>query len=204
MAGSIIRSTLGRGKRIAFVAPYLTLIDQTVAAFERQGINAVGVVQAYHHMTDGSQPVQVCSLQTLARRNLPQADLVIVDECHRRSAFLDKWLGLPEWKCVPFIGLSATPWSRGLGKRFDDLIIGSTIAELIEAGYLCPFEVFAPSHPDLTGVTTVAGDYHEGQLSEAMSKPVLVADVVSTWQRLGEDRPDAGVLRRPGPCSPRC
>ncbi len=35
----------------------------------------------------------------------------------------------------------------------------------------------------------VAGDYHEGELSQAMSQPVLVADTVSTWLRLGEDRP---------------
>lgn len=63
------------------------------------------------------------------------------------------------------------------------------LAELIENGFLAPFRVFAPAHPDLSGVTVVAGDYHEGQLSEAMSQPVLVADTVSTWLRLGEDRP---------------
>ena len=178
IAGAVVQSALGKGRRVAFVVPYLGLIDQTVAAFERQGIGAVGVIQAFHPGTDGSQPVQVCSIQTLARRKLPEADLIIVDEAHRQYKFLTDWMRMPEWLTVPFIGLSATPWSRGLGKQFDDLIIGSTMAELIEQGHLCKFEVFAPAHPDLSNVRTVAGDYHEGDLSEAMSKPTLVADVV--------------------------
>lgn len=96
---------------------------------------------------------------------------------------------MPEWQKVPFVGLSATPWTKGLGKFYDDLIVAATTAELIAKGFLAPYRVFAPAHPDLSGVKTVAGDYHEGQLSEAMSKPVLIADTVSTWLRLGEDRP---------------
>ena len=85
--------------------------------------------------------------------------------------------------------MSATPWTKGLGKHYDDLIVAATTSELIDKGFLSPFRVFAPAHPDLSGVKIVAGDYHEGQLSEAMSQPVLVADTVSTWLRLGEDRP---------------
>jgi superfamily II DNA or RNA helicase len=60
---------------------------------------------------------------------------------------------------------------------------------LIDQGYLSKFRAFAPSHPDLSGVKTVAGDYHQEQLSGAMSKPELVADVVETWIRQGEGRP---------------
>ena len=29
----------------------------------------------------------------------------------------------PEWANVPFVGLSATPWTKGLGKHYDDLIV---------------------------------------------------------------------------------
>ena len=60
---------------------------------------------------------------------------------------------------------------------------------LIENGSLSPFKVFAPSSPDLKGVRTVAGDYHEGDLSAAMDKAPLIADVVHTWLTLAEDRP---------------
>jgi superfamily II DNA or RNA helicase len=76
-----------------------------------------------------------------------------------------------------------------LARYYDDLIIASTTAELIEAGHLSPFRIFAPSHPDLSGVRTVAGDFHEGDLSRAMDRPQLVADIVQTWLERGEDRP---------------
>jgi superfamily II DNA or RNA helicase len=88
-----------------------------------------------------------------------------------------------------FVGLSATPWTKGLGKHYDDLIIASTTKELIDGGFLSPFRTFAPSHPDLDGVRTVAGDYHEGDLGEAMNKAPLVADIVTTWLERGEGRP---------------
>ncbi len=135
--------------------------------------------------------MQVASEQTLARRKIiPQADLVMIDEAHRWFDFYERWMNLPEWQKVPFIGLSATPWTKGLGKHFDDLIIAATTQELIDKGFLSPFRVFAPPvKPDLSKIRTIAGDWHEGQLSAEMQKPHLMADVVQTWLEKGEDRP---------------
>ena len=90
---------------------------------------------------------------------------------------------------LAFIGLSATPWAKGLGNHYETLVIASTTQRLIREGYLSPYKVFAPSHPDLTGVRTLAGDYREDDLAVAMDKPKLTADVVSTWIKLGENRP---------------
>ncbi|MGB3391157.1 MAG: DEAD/DEAH box helicase, partial [Pseudaminobacter sp.] len=186
-AAAIIKRALAKGKHVVFVVPALELIEQTIKAFRREGILEIGVIQANHPETDPTRPVQVASAQTLARRAFPKADLVIVDEAHRVQRRVFEWMRLcPK---LPFIGLSATPWTKGLGKHYDDLIIGATTQQLIREGYLSPFRVFAPSHPDLTGVRTVAGDYAEDELAEAMDKPKLTADVVSTWLKLGENRP---------------
>ncbi len=188
-ATKIIEMALAKGKRVAFVVPFLSLIGQTVRVLRAQGIDAVGVMQGIHELTDATQPVQVCSIQTLSRRALPKVDLVIVDEAHVMYQFLRTWMAMPEWSRVPFVGLSATPWAKGLGKHYDDLIVMATAAELIEAKRLSPYRVFAPSHPDLSKVRTTAGDYNEGDLSEVMSQPTLVGDVVSTWLRQAEERP---------------
>ena len=126
-------------------------------------------------MTDWSRPVQVASVQTLQRRPIPEADVVIIDECHRWFDFYPKWMMDPAWQSRKFIGLSATPWTRGLGRYFDDLIIAATTGDLIAGGYLSPFRVFAPSHPNLTGVRTVAGDYHEGDLSGVMNDSIFLS-----------------------------
>jgi DNA repair protein RadD len=189
VAAAIADKALSDSKRAIFTVPALSLIDQTVERFYSHGVRDVGVIQADHILTNYARPIQVASVQTLQRRFIPSADLVMIDEAHRWYEFYGKWLNDPEWSDVPFIGLSATPWTRGLGKYFDRLIIASTTEELIEAGYLSKFRVFAPSSPDLTKVRTIAGDYHDGDLSEAMDKSALVADVVETWIIRGRGRP---------------
>ena len=186
-AAAIILRAIAKGKRVVFTVPAIELIDQTVQALGKEGILQVGVIQAQHPLTNSDMPVQVASIQTLRRRKLPKTDLVIVDEAHVMHKIVMQWM--KEQPKLPFIGLSATPWSRALGKYYDDLIIAATTQQLIRSGYLSPFKVYAPSHPDLTGVKTIAGDYHEGQLADAMDKPKLTADIVSTWMSLGENRP---------------
>jgi DNA repair protein RadD len=188
LAAAVIEGALAKDKRVIFTVPALSLVDQTVEAFWNDGVRDIGVIQGCHGMTNWSRPVQVASVQTLQRRQVPQADVVMIDECHRWFDFYPKWMMDPAWQTRPFIGLSATPWTRGLGRYFDDLIIAATTQDLIAAGYLSPFRVFAPSHPDLTEVRTVAGDYHEGDLSGVMNDNTLVADVVDTWLRRAQNR----------------
>lgn len=186
VAAHIIHRALQKGNRVAFVVPRLSLIDQTVEAFERDGIGRVGVVQGRHERTDADQPVQIISAQTLARRARPDVDFVIVDEAHELHKAALQWM--QDRPDLLFIGLSATPWTRGLGRYYDRLVIGATVSQLIEAGRLSRFKVFAPSEIDLDGVTTVAGEFHQAELGEAMNKAQLVGDIVETWLKRGENR----------------
>ena len=186
LAAHIIRRALDKGKRVAFTVPAISLIDQTVAAFEAEGIFCIGVMQGIHERTNREQPVQVCSVQTIARRKRPEVDLVIVDEAHQLHREYFRWM--KDAGHIPFIGMSATPWARGLRKYYDDLIIAATAADLIKADYLSDFAVYAPSEPDLAAVRTVAGDFHEGELAVAMDRPAITGDIVDTWLRRGEGR----------------
>jgi superfamily II DNA or RNA helicase len=186
LAAHIIRRALDKGKRVAFTVPAISLIDQTVAAFEAEGIFCIGVMQGIHERTNREQPVQVCSVQTIARRKRPEVDLVIVDEAHQLHREYFRWM--KDAGHIPFIGMSATPWARGLGKYYAGLIIAATAGDLIRDGYLAPFVVFAPSEPDLAAVRTVAGDFHEGELAVAMDRPAITGDIVDTWLRRGEGR----------------
>lgn len=187
VAAEIVLGAREKRRSVCFTAPAISLIGQTVDAFEGDGVHGIGVIQAKHHRTDPFQPVQVASVQTLARRNLPHSDIVIVDECHMQHKVIGEWMKAEPNKV--FIGLSATPWARGMGDLWQDLVKPVTMQELIDAGYLSPFRVFAPSHPDLSNVATLAGDYHEGQLSEVMQDNRLVADVVETWMRRARGLP---------------
>ena len=108
-AAHIIRRARDKGNRVILTVPALPLVDQTVEALEAEGIHCVGVVQANHPRTDREQPVQVCSAQTLARRQKPDAAIVLVDEAHMMFKSVHDWMADPDWARVPFIGLSATP-----------------------------------------------------------------------------------------------
>jgi DNA repair protein RadD len=189
VAAAIAKNEMSAGRRAIFTVPALSLIDQTVEKFYLEGVRDVGVIQADHYLTNYARPIQVASVQTLQRRHIPEVDMVVVDEAHRWFEFYGNWMKNREWSNVPFVGLSATPWTRGLGKYFDKLIIAATTEDLIKAGYLSKFRVFAPASPDLSDVRTVAGDYHDGDLSKAMDKSALVADVVDTWITRGKGRP---------------
>lgn len=114
------------------------------------------------------------------------AEGILVHNCHVQFGIYERWM---KESPALFIGLSATPWAKGMGKKWDRLIKSTPMSDLIDMGYLSPFRVFAPSIPNLDGIATVAGDYHEGQLADRMNKPTLVADIVTTWIDRGEDRP---------------
>src|SRR3954468_3484030 len=61
LAAAIVDGALAKGKRVLFTVPFLSLVDQAVAALSAQGIASVGVMQGYHPQTDATQPVQVAS-----------------------------------------------------------------------------------------------------------------------------------------------
>jgi superfamily II DNA or RNA helicase len=186
-AAKIIEASLQKGNRVIFTAPGVSLIDQTVEAFEAEGLRDIGVMQANHPRTNPSAKVQVASVHTLAKRKVPDAALVIVDECHIRSRIIERLMD--ERRDVYFVGLSATPWAQGMGLRWEDLVIPTTIAELINQGFLSSFSAFAPDVPDLSGVAVKAGEYVEAGLRKVMGDAKLVGSIVGTWLERGENRP---------------
>jgi DNA repair protein RadD len=90
LAAAVVEGALAKKKRVIFTVPALSLVDQAVEAFWNERICDVGVIQGSHPMTDWSRPVQVASVQTLQRRPIPEADVIIIDECHRWFNFYGK------------------------------------------------------------------------------------------------------------------
>jgi superfamily II DNA or RNA helicase len=190
LAASIFSMARAKNKRVCFVVPYLSLLGQTYRAFIEAGMSEeeISVIQANNPLENWSREIQIASICTLARRpKLPKADIVIFDEVHINSKVHERWMiTSPD---TVFIGLSATPFTKGMDKLWNKLINVSTISKLIEQGYLSPFKYYAPAQPDLSGIKIVRGDYQVDQLADRMSNKELVADVVTTWLKRGEWRP---------------
>jgi superfamily II DNA or RNA helicase len=201
IAISLIRSANSKGRRVAFVANRIGLVEQAARRLRQSGLS-VGVLQGDNtHRLDA--PVLVCSIHTVARRGLPvDIDVIVIDEAHGVAGSSHYRELLFRYNALPVIGLSATPFAKGLGKHYDELggplferiVQAASIRDLIDLGFLVDCDIYAPSEPDLSGVALVRNafgeqDYNERQLAAAVDKPSLVGDIVTHWKRLGGDLP---------------
>jgi superfamily II DNA or RNA helicase len=192
VASVIAQGAVAKGNRVFFVVDSIELVDQALARFTADGM-ACGVIQGQHWQTDYAKPVQVATIQTLRKRwgflsGDLMPDVLIIDECHVFHDAHRKIVNQCKAQGIPVIGLSATPFRKGLGKVFDRLVVGATTASLTEQGYLVPARCYAPNVPDLTGVKTSGGDWQADALAEVMGDAQIVGDVVDHWKRLAEGR----------------
>ena len=107
----LMKAAQAKGKRSAMIMDRIVLVDQTSQRLEKYAINH-GVHQADHWKYNTSELIQVCSSQTLERRqDFPKMDLLIVDECHiARRQITDMIKSNPKLKVI---GLTATPFTKG-------------------------------------------------------------------------------------------
>lgn len=144
---TVIFSAIARDhikENILVVAHREELITQAAVKLEAVTGIQPGIIKAGYPYTDS--PLQVASIQTLARRRkYPPAQLVIVDECHHSAAasYRDLFDTYPESK---ILGVTATPRridGYGLSDLFDELVIGSTVRQLMADGHLCTYKLIA-------------------------------------------------------------
>ncbi len=192
IACGIIESAVEKGRRVLFIAHRRELIDQASAKLDEFGLDH-GIVMAQHWRRRPGALVQVASIQTLARRELPAADLIIVDEAHLSLAksYVDLVAAYPS---AVVLGLTATPIrhdGKPLSDLYQDIVHVSDVAQLIRMGYLVRPRHYAPERPDLTAIGVRGGDYAEDALAQAMDKPDLVGNIVQHWRALALGRTTA-------------
>ncbi|AKT43620.1 DEAD/DEAH box helicase [Chondromyces crocatus] len=192
IACAIVESAMEKGSRTLFMAHRRELIEQTSRKLDEMEIDH-GVIKAGHPRVRPELPIQVGSVQTLARRLGKGKDpfrLVIVDEAHHAPAKSYKAV-LEASPDAVVLGLTATPYRAdgvALGDVFDALVEVTTIEALIDAGHLVEPRVFGRRVPDLSRVRKVGPDYNLGQLAEVMDQGELVEDIVGTWREKAEGR----------------
>ena len=195
IAAHILHAVTQKNKTAYFFCHRRELIEQSARTFTDFGI-PFGIISA-GYTPDRYAPVQLCSVDTVKARlsrgiKLPIPSLVALDECHHVSSA--GWSRLVNsFPGAKVIGLTATPErldGKGLKPPFTSMVLGPTMRDLIDDGYLCPLVVYAPTHdPDLSAVDTVGGDFHRAQLAAAMGKTVLIGDAVEHYRSLCHKQP---------------
>lgn len=180
----IAHEALIKGKRVVFLCDRTTLINQTSKTADNYGLSAHGIVQANHWRRSVDMPYQIASAQTIAKRGFwPEADVIIVDEAHTQLKVWTEFLPKTKAACI---GLSATPFSPGLGKIFTNLINATTMHDLTQSGVLVPMRVLSCKRADMSGAATSGGEWTDAAAEERGMQ--IVGDVVKEWIAHGEGR----------------
>jgi DNA repair protein RadD len=181
----IAKSVQERGKRVLVCAHTQELILQLDGTLRAMGCRT-GIIMAGTR-EDRSAPVQVASIQTLARRQLPDVDLLIVDECHHvRAATYSRVIDAYRLKGAWIVGMTATPErldGKGLGEFFKSIVEPVTVRELIDRGFLSEYRYLAPHVPEVEKLKKIGGDYARGGLSQLMNRREIVGNAVEHYKR---------------------
>ena len=175
----LMKATAEKYNRAAIMMDRLVLVDQTSRRLLKYGL-AHGVFQADHAKYDPLERLQVCSAQTMeSRSNFPSTDLLIVDECHvLRRKTINYIEANPHMRVI---GLTATPFTRGLGDIYENVVTGATTGNLVDKKWLCPLKVYIAKEIDMTGAVKVAGEW---SAAEAESRGMqITGDIVVEWEK---------------------
>ena len=175
----LMKATTEKYNKAAIILDRLVLVDQTSRRLTKYAISH-GVFQSGHWKFDKNERLQVCSAQTMERRNgFPDIDLLIVDECHiARKQTSDFIRDNPQ---VKVIGLTATPFTKGLNELYTNVVNGATTNWLVENKWLTPLKVFIAKEIDMKGAKKVAGEWSPDVVTERGMK--ITGDIVDEWEK---------------------
>lgn len=171
----IARRTTANNKHVMFLIHRKEVLQQAVRTFDKQDVDP-------NLLTSGM-------VQTLTRRvdKLPTPDVILVDEAHRALAKSYQRI-LNKFPKAIVLLFTATPHRTGrvqLDQIADDIIVGQSIHELTEKGFLAPFRYFQPpgdfdSKLLKRGST---GDFTNDSMQQAMSTKIF-GHIVKQYKRI--------------------
>lgn len=163
--------------RSLFIVDRVVLVDQTSERLDRYGIPH-GVIQSGHWRWRPQERIQVCSAQTLERRGIPEdVSVVFVDEAHCMRKKVTDFLNSTD---AVVIGLTATPFTKGIGTVYGGMVNVTTTNELIARGYLSPLKIYAAKAINTEGMKVVAGEWSDKDIEERGLE--IIGDIVSEWR----------------------
>ena len=177
MAIALLEAAKKKGNRAAMILDRIILTDQTSQRLDKYKIEH-GVLMSGHWRYRPYEHIQVCSAQTIEKRgSFPGLSLMIVDECHAKRAQTIEFIkNNPD---IKVIGLSATPFTKGLGDTYTNVVSTVTTKQLVDQKVLAPLRVFIAKEIDMTGVKKVAGEWSSKESEKRGMQ--ITGDIVSEW-----------------------
>lgn len=161
----IARRTTDKGNRACFIIHRKEVLDQAKATFQEQGVDPklleAGMIQSLTRHVDTMQAPEV----------------ILIDEAHHALAYSYRRI-LEAFPQAYVLLFTATPVRTGrnqLDQIADDIIVGKSIKELTEQGFLAPFKYFGAKDKDVDDQKlrrSSTGDYVTASIEEAVSRKI--------------------------------
>jgi DNA repair protein RadD len=195
MFSAIANYCKGRRLRVLILVHRREIMRQTVSSVHRLGVSC-GQIASGRLMT--SDLVQVAMVGTIVRRldRVLRPDIILTDECHHTPSPTYRKIH-KYWSTVPVLGWTATPTrldGEGLGQDYDSMILGPSIAKLVDEGWLSvpvlyrpPYEITAKYH-----VTRGDFDIHEQEQTYDIKTEKgrkIVGDVIAHYKKHLDGQP---------------
>lgn len=134
----------------------------------------------------GATNARVAMILTEANRlgQYPTPELIVTDEAHLSRS--NSWMKVINYYDTFTVGFTATPIrldGKPLGDIYDTLSQGVDTRWLIENRRLAPYEYYAPTLVDTSGLRTVAGDYVVSDLERLMNERAIYGDIIESYRR---------------------
>ena len=185
------------GLRCAIMVHRKELIDQVSNTLDDFDVPHARVAAGEKY--DPGPMVYTGSIFTAVRRlaRLQPPDYVILDEAHHAIKGSTWAKCLDYWRMVNpklrLIGVTATPerlGGEGLKDTFDTMVIGPGTRELIDAGYLADYDIYAPPVPlDTSQLKIQAGDYKKSDAEQLVNRPSITGSAVDHYRKYLNGRP---------------
>ncbi len=178
IVAEIAKRTTYKENNVLFLIHRRELRDQIIRTFSRWGVDM--------------SLCDVMMVQTAARRaeKLRPPSLIITDENHHCLAASYKTI-YEEFPKARFLGVTATPIrlnGDGLGDVNDILIEGVSAKWLIGNNFLAPYDYYAPSVSDLTGIKISHGEYVASDIEKLLAKSTVFGDVIGCYKKLAKGK----------------
>ncbi len=178
IVSEIARRTTAKNNHVLFLVHRRELVEQIEQTFCKWGVDM--------------EKTDVMMVQTATRRiaKLDKPALIITDENHHSKAATYRRIydAFPD---VCRLGVTATPIrldGSGLGDVNDILVEGVSAKWLIENHYLAPYDYYAPSIADLTGIRILHGEYEVKSAEKALLKTAVFGDAIRHYKALAGSR----------------
>lgn len=174
----IARLATDKKNFVLFVVHRRELVDQIKSTFKANGVD-------FNHCYVGMVQTVTNKLDKLSFK----PSIILVDEAHHSLAKTYQRI-FDHFPDAYTLGFTATPTllsGKGLGRFYDDLIIGKSVQWLIDNHRLAPFDYYSIdllNHDQLKHSST--GDYTYKSIDDA-TKNVQYGDVIEHYKKLADN-----------------